>query len=368
MLLNEVDLTLAFTIAGTLAAILGPIVGWLLRRKDSRQLDVVLDKEVFLVNQLAKDVDSFSIIIDGEPASDQVVWITGWIINSGNYDISDKIVEKPLTLTLPENLQWSTAKVPHCSKDVNCEVEIVESRKLQFRWSLLRSGEYVYFDGLLRCPIDRFNGRIGEGSFVKTITPYSRIENVRTDAITSLAEIGERYNPKTSRERHLGPKSLATCFAFAVYIPFFMLFVYPFELDGLSGDGFLPASPVIEATVDDVSVKLAVSVNSKSKIKLECPQSAKKEAEIVCRERVFDTPTEVFDNNEIRVGSFEHRDRTKEPGALLAFGVVTIFVFWSLVYMWFPGFRISGAKKRRTASALYALQTQKPDSKVESTR
>ena len=67
MLLDEIDITLFFTITGTLAAIFLPIVGWLLRRKDSRQLDVVLENEVFLVNQLAKDIDNFSIIIDGEP-------------------------------------------------------------------------------------------------------------------------------------------------------------------------------------------------------------------------------------------------------------------------------------------------------------
>ena len=364
---SDIDVTLILTIVGILAAICGPIIGWLLRSKDSRQLDVVLEKEVFLVSQLANDLDNFSIVIDGEPASDQVVWITGWIINSGNYDISERIVEKPLTLTLPEDLHWSNAKVPHCSRDVSCEVEIVEPHKLEFQWSLLRSGEYVHFDALLRCPIDESSGQFGEGSFVKTITPYSRIENIRTDAITSLAEIGERYNPKTPRERYLGPKFLATFFAFAVYVPFFMSFVYPFELDQFFGDGFLPARPVIETTVDDVSVKLAVSVNSQSKVKVDCPQSAENEEAIVCGEHVFDTPTEVFANNDIRVGRFAHRDRMQEPGALLAFGVVTIFTFWVLVYMWFPGFRIFGSKKRRTAAALYALRTQKPDTKSNST-
>ena len=295
------------------------------------------------------------------------MWITGWIINSGNYDISERTVEVPLTLTLPENLQWSSVKVPHCSNDVKCEVEIVERHKLRFRWSLLRGGEFIYFDALLRCPIDESNDQLGKGFFAKTVNPYSRIENIRNDSIVSLSQIGDRYNPKKTRERHFGLKALATCFVCALYIPFFMRLVYPFALDQFFGDGFLSARPVIESTADDVSIELAVSVNGHNKIRLECPQSAENQDVGVCGRHVFDSPTEVFANKDLRVSKFVHRDRMKEPDAVFLLGAVTVFAFWIVIYMWFPGLRLFGSKRRRTASALYALQKRKPDTNADST-
>ena len=80
-MLSDFSLTSIFTIIGAIAAICVPIIGLLFRRKEQRQLDIVLDKGVFLVNQLAGGLKNFSILIDGEPASEQIVWVTGWIIN-----------------------------------------------------------------------------------------------------------------------------------------------------------------------------------------------------------------------------------------------------------------------------------------------
>ena len=162
---NASNLTLVLTVIGTLSAILYPVIGWVFRREELQQLDVVLDKEVFLVNQLAGNLNNFSIVIDEKPASDQVVWITGWIINSGSYDISERIVEHPLKLQLPENMQWVRGDVKHYSIDVKCNSQIISPQELQFTWVLLKSGEYIYFDALLECPIEETKGELG-GKFI----------------------------------------------------------------------------------------------------------------------------------------------------------------------------------------------------------
>ena len=102
----NIDVSLLVTVLGTVLAILIPIGNWYFRREEHRQLDVVIDRNVALVNQFVRNLENLSIVIDGKPASAQVVWITGWIINAGNYDISERIVEYPLKLTVAENMKW----------------------------------------------------------------------------------------------------------------------------------------------------------------------------------------------------------------------------------------------------------------------
>ena len=77
------DFALALTALGALAAIVIPFGIWYFTREARYQIDILLEKEVFLLNQVARDLNNIRILIDGNPASEQVVWITGWIINYG---------------------------------------------------------------------------------------------------------------------------------------------------------------------------------------------------------------------------------------------------------------------------------------------
>ena len=191
---NSLDLTLILSAAGTFAAIFIPLIILLLRRQTGPQLDIVLDKEVFLVNQLARDLKNFSISIDGEPATEQVAWITGWIINSGTLDISARMVENPLRLELLETMSWIRVDIDHSSSGVDCKCAVIDGRMAEFDWALLRSGEYVYFDSLIECPLAETREKWAGSSFAEMIQPNSRIENIRTDAIVPISHLGDKYN------------------------------------------------------------------------------------------------------------------------------------------------------------------------------
>lgn len=166
---SDFSIVSIFTIIGAIAAIFVPLIGLIFRRKEHRQLDIVLDKCVFLVNQLAGDLKNFSIVIDGEPASEQIVWVTGWIINSGHFDISERIIEAPLRLKTPEDTQWLRGTIEHCSENVQCSSNIVGTDVLQFDWTLLRTGEYIRFEALLNCPLDKIQEDWGMDALVETI-------------------------------------------------------------------------------------------------------------------------------------------------------------------------------------------------------
>lgn len=349
------NLNLVLAVVGILFAAI-PVIGWFFRREEHRQLDVVLDKEVYLVNQLAGNLKNFSIVIEGKPSSEQVVWITGWIINSGNHDISERIIEHPLKLELPKNMQWLRGDIEHCSSDVKCNSHIIGAQELQFKWILLKSGEFIYFDALLQCPLEETKEVWDTGSFVEIIKPYSRIENIRTDSLTSLSELGEIYNPFKPRKLNIIPKIIATFFAILFFMPMWMITLLPFELDNLFGDGYLTAAPRMVKIVEGVPIPLSVSVDQENHVRLTLNDPAIDTP--LNEEYFFSTPDEIFSQEDIRLGKFAAKDLSKETSFIIVLSLLTSIVTWGLFHMWFPRMFLK-SKIRRTTSALFALQTQK---------
>ena len=353
---NDVNLALLITVVGTLLAVI-PVIGWFFRREEHRQLDVVLDNEVFLVNQLVRNLENFSIEIDGKPASDQIVWITGWIINSGNYDISERIIEGPLTLKLPENMQWLRGNIVHSSSDVTCNSHIIGPQELEFKWVLLRSGEYIHFDALLQCPLEETKEVWDTSSLAEKIKLYSRMENIRTGSLIPLSHLGERYDPLTTHKLKILPKLPVTVFA-VLFLAFLgMKTFYPFELDKLFGDGFLPARPSIVKMIDGLPAELKVFVDKDNKIKLTLNEASIDKH--LQEELLFNSSEELFSQEDIRLGKILARNPPKRTPSIIFFVLYSVGFTWWLLYMWFPGMFLFGSRKRRTVSALFALQKQK---------
>ena len=247
--MDDLNLELVLAAIGTVAAIVIPIFIWLLRRKERYQLDVVIDKEVFLVNQLAGNLKNFSVLIDGNPASEQVVWVTGWIINSGSFDIGKRAIEHPLRLEILDTMSYLRADIDNHSNGVECSCAVIDKQNIQFEWTLLRSGEYIYFDALLQCPLEDTRQVLDADSFAEEIRPYSRIENTHTDSAISISQIGQKYNPLVPRNHHISPKATVS-FLMALFIIFtWTRAFFPFDLDDFFGDGFLAASVAIPTLV-----------------------------------------------------------------------------------------------------------------------
>ena len=342
------DSNLMVTIIGVLATVLIPLIGVFLRRQEHRQLDVVIDREVALVNQVFGNLKNFSIVIEGKPASDQVVWMTGWVINSGNYDISNSIVERPLRLKIPDNMQWLRGSIEHCSNDLQCSLKIHTSQELEFTWVLLRRGEYIRFDALLRCPLEEAGDIGGLDSLLGEIEVYSRIENIPTGPCVSLGELGERYNPLKRRKRYVVPKLTTTGLVLAVLVLMWMATFARFELDRWFGDGFLQGMPQIVMDINGTPTKATVAVAQDGRVKLTASDNG----------RVFAGADALFLSPDIRVDRIRVRDRSKEWDAVVAVVLLTTGGTWGILYMWFPGMFLFRSGKRRTASALFALQRE----------
>ena len=353
---NGFSLTLVLTAIGTLAAICVPFIIHYFRRKTEYQLDIVLDKEVFLVNQLARDLKNFSISIDGEPATEQVVWITGWIINSGTLDISARMVERPLRLELPEGMSWIRVDIGHSSSGVDCDFAPIDERVSQASWALLRSGEYIYFDPLIECPLAELKENPTRRSFSEIIIPSSRIENIRTETIVPISQLGEKYNPLTPRKRYLALKIVASLAIGAFIALVWMRTSFPFDIDSFFGDGFLSATTEIVKVVGGEALPLEVSIDRSNNVRLELKDGSDNNEYM----EVFEAGrhADIFERPDIRTGKISAQDRAKENSQLVLLGIVTYLFSTIFLLTWFPIKFLFNPKIRRTAAALYALRSR----------
>ena len=352
--MDDSNVALILTAIGIVATIVIPITIWLLRRETQFQLDVVVHKEVFLVNQLAGKLKNFSVLIDGQPASEQVVWITGWIINSGSFDIGKSAIEHPLKLAIPDTMSYLRVDIDNSSGGVECRCDLIDAQNTQFEWTLLRSGEFIYFDTLLQCPLEETRQLWDTSSFAEKIRPYSRIENTRTDSVVPISEIGEKYNPLVPRKHYITSKLVASVFmALFVSLTWTRAF-FPFDLDGVFGDGFLEAKPSIVKTIDGKPFTLDVSIDRSNNVRLSLEDPS---GNISFSEEVSSgNHREIFERDNVMFGEMSRQHAPQPTFFVVLLGFLTSIIVWSFLYMWFPIKFLFDSKRRRTAQALYSLR------------
>ena len=343
------DFALALTALGALAAIVIPFGIWYFTREARYQIDILVEKEVFLVNQVARDLNNIRILIDGNPASEQVVWITGWIINSGKLDVSDRSIEKPLRLILPEGMSWLRATIDHSSPDVHCNLAIVDENQIVFSWTLLRSGEYIHYDCLIQCPNENDAGAWDRESLEGVIRPYSRIENTRTDTIVPISPLLGKDNKPLLRRRVIR-KVIMTSMLATLYAVMWMMTFFPHDFDSFFDDGYLRANPSVVKSIEGETHELSMSIDRFNNVKLELDEPP---VELFYSE---DQHSRIFDSKDLTIGKISSRDLSKESGFIALISCVTFIVIIASIMMWLPTKYLMGSRMRRAAAALHVLR------------
>lgn len=267
------------------------------------------------------------------------------------------MIEQPLTLKLKKNMKWLRSSIENCSNDVECNSHIVGDQKLQFEWVLLKCGEFINFDALLQCPLEETIEFRSVYSIAHKINPYSRIENIHIESLIPISHLGERYRPLKPRKPKLISKLSVTLAAILFLGTMWMQVFFPFEFDNLFGDGFLPATPMLVKTVNDIPVELKLTVNKENSVRLKFKQA---EVDAPMHDHdLFNSTDDLLSQEDIHVGRVAVRELAKDTFFLIVLGFCTIGFTWALLYMWFPRMFLFNSKRRRTTAALIKLQTQK---------
>ncbi len=107
-----------------------------------------------LFDSIVRNFPEIVITYDNSPVGQNLVLLKGAFLNTGTKDITKEMVAERLTIALPPEYAWLTARVGGASPEVTGAISRSEDRsKLSFDLGLFRCGEYIRFEALAEVPV-----------------------------------------------------------------------------------------------------------------------------------------------------------------------------------------------------------------------
>ncbi|WP_419819969.1 hypothetical protein [Acinetobacter sp.] len=111
------------------------------------KIQLITESSTLLAN-LSKASSELIVFYKNDDVSNDLILVTGFLINSGNNDINKTDFEKPIILSLPDNGLWHAFNIR--AKTEGMEVGYTfESNKLLLDLGLWKKEEGFYFDALI---------------------------------------------------------------------------------------------------------------------------------------------------------------------------------------------------------------------------
>ena len=160
------------------------ILGWLaLRRRYPGRITYFEESSIGLFDSIVRNVDDLKVLYKDEPVSENMVLIKGYIMNTGSKDITRDMIEKPLTLKLPDGFRWLDAKVVPSKSVVEGKLQIKQANSAEFELGLFRVNEYVKFEALVQVPSLESQSQIGyEGNAAARLRETLKVEHRIADS------------------------------------------------------------------------------------------------------------------------------------------------------------------------------------------
>lgn len=115
------------------------------------------DQAIALTDDITQNFPELGIVFRGEPVSQNLVLLKGYLINTGKKDISREMVEERITLELPENYEWVECKVVESSPSLKANAIKCDSMHVAFETGLWKAKEYMKFEALAKVPVVKAN-------------------------------------------------------------------------------------------------------------------------------------------------------------------------------------------------------------------
>lgn len=193
----------------------------LIFRRNKRQCRITyIPTESFsLYNTLVNNFESLEILNSKQPILNNLVFISGTFVCSGNMDIIVK--NHMIKLGLPEGCKWIDAKLCKFSRDLNPSIKKYDDvpKEIDVLFDLFKKDEYISFQALVECE-DRSYLENALGLNNKLFF-FHRIPN------TEEIKVGEAITKKKT----WGSFLLSLFIMVLVTIPFFFVFFDYYKLD-----------------------------------------------------------------------------------------------------------------------------------------
>jgi hypothetical protein len=147
-MLFSVDTILA--ILGVILTIVFGYVGikYTFRDRKKTELSFIRITSLSLFRDIIKSLDDIEIRFQGNKVGENLILLKGAFFNSGNVDIDESLVHKPLEIELSDDYQWIDFKIFKSSDGLEVKY-IFEANRIVFQWDLFKEGEYFIFNSLV---------------------------------------------------------------------------------------------------------------------------------------------------------------------------------------------------------------------------
>jgi hypothetical protein len=149
-------MTIQFALAvfGVIATLI--FGGWslalALRYRYPGQITFVSEQIIGLFDEIVKNLPELAVLYKGTPVTPNVILIRGAFVNTGKRDIAPAMIERPITLRLPEDCRWLSSSAVSATPDIQATIHQTSNSILTLSTSLLRCKEFIRFQALAEVP------------------------------------------------------------------------------------------------------------------------------------------------------------------------------------------------------------------------
>lgn len=195
------DTSLLLTIIGLIATF---VFGFLSidlfkRKRYPGKVTFVKQSSISLFNSIVKNFDEISILFEQKPIKENLIYIKGCFINDGDIDIEGEKIEKPISVTIPENYNWVNCKITDTSSDLKCGYQIKDAKTLQFEFGLFRKNEFYQIEAIIEATEDKEK----HDSIFEELKFTHRISQTQKIIVTNLLSENEMKRRKGRIKRNL---------------------------------------------------------------------------------------------------------------------------------------------------------------------
>ena len=119
------------------------------------RITYVREESIGLFDTLVKNFPQITIQYEGENISKQIVLVRGYLINTGDIDIKESMVDDKLKISLPPEFAWLNSKIVEGSIGNKFHLTPVNKNELELDLGLFKKDEYLRLEALVEVPISQ---------------------------------------------------------------------------------------------------------------------------------------------------------------------------------------------------------------------
>ena len=164
-------------------------------RRSRGSILVGISRSASLLSEVAHELPKLKVFYNDKELEEELIWVSGFLVNEGNQDIGKSIVAEYPILKLFGNAVWREFSLTALSGGLSANGTIRNEKEVEVSWNILQSNETLPFFALIGTTDETFAAslRAGQGMSVT-----ARIENVRCAFAGQIASVNSLKSMRRS--------------------------------------------------------------------------------------------------------------------------------------------------------------------------